>query len=76
MQDTMPVLISRRTAAKISGMSISWVRNQERNGTGPPRLRLGAGPGRIRFDLDRFMEWLKQYQEPARRADGGTANHA
>jgi phage terminase Nu1 subunit (DNA packaging protein) len=74
MQDTMPVLIDRKTAAKISGMSISWLRHMDAIGAGAPKLRLGQGPGRIRYDLEQYMDWLKGHQDPARRDDGGTAS--
>jgi len=64
--DTMRVCIDRKTAAKISGMSASWHRLQDAIGAGPPKLRLGAGPGRIRYPLEQCMEWLKQHQDPTR----------
>jgi len=64
--DTMPLCIDRKTAAKISGMSLSWHRLQDAIGTGPPKLRLGAGLGRIRYPLDQFMEWLKGHTDPTR----------
>jgi hypothetical protein len=41
-------------------MSISWLRLQDRLGTGPPRLRMG---NRIRYDRQNFLEWLKAHSE-------------
>ena len=67
MQDTLPLCLDRRTAAKISGMSISWHRHMDAIGSGPPKLRLGQGHGRIRYPIEDFMDWLKQHTDPARR---------
>jgi hypothetical protein len=69
MQDAAlsPLCIDRRTAARISGMSISWHRNMDSLGIGPPKLRLGQGHGRIRYEIEGYMNWLRQHQDPARQ---------
>jgi hypothetical protein len=66
MDTIVSVCIDRKTAAKISGMSISWLRHMDAIGAGAPKLRLGAGPGRIRYEVESFMAWLKQHADPAR----------
>jgi hypothetical protein len=76
MQDTSvpEVLIDRKTAAKIASMSVQWLKTMDCMGCGPPKLRLGRGPGRVRYKVEEFMSWLMQHQDPARRADGAE-NH-
>jgi hypothetical protein len=75
MQDTSvpEVLIDRKTAAKIASMSVQWLKTMDCMGCGPPKLRLGRGPRRVRYNVDEFMTWLQQHHEPARRVDS-TAN--
>jgi predicted DNA-binding transcriptional regulator AlpA len=72
--DTLPILIDRKTAAKIAGMSESWLRHMDAINAGPPKLRLGQGPGRVRYDLERYMDWLQSHSEPSARVDS-TASH-
>lgn len=76
MQIPVPeVYIDRHTAAKIAGMSVQWLKTMDCKGIGPPRIRLGEGFGRTRYNVESFMSWLAAHRvEPARRADS-TANH-
>ena len=71
----MPVCLDRRTAAKISGMSISWHRHMDAIGAGPPKLRLGRGHGRIRYPVEQYMVWLNQHQDHARGTEGAATLH-
>jgi predicted DNA-binding transcriptional regulator AlpA len=68
------VCLDRRTAAKIASMSVSWLKRMDSIGAGPPKLRLGEGPGRVRYPVEKFMEWLQQHSEPARRADSANTH--
>jgi hypothetical protein len=57
---TVPTCFSRRQAAAVSGMSISWLRLQDRQGTGAPKLRFG---NRVRYPVSDFLRWLQSHSE-------------
>jgi predicted DNA-binding transcriptional regulator AlpA len=59
------VCLDRRAAACLAGMSVSWLRHADSIGSGPPKLRLGTGPGRIRYPLNEFRAWLAKHQDAA-----------
>ena len=63
----IPLCFDRKQAAKISGMSSSWHRHMDALGLGPPKLRLGQGPGRIRYPIAEYMEWLSQHLDQSPR---------
>lgn len=57
---TAPVCFDRKQAAAVSGMSVSWLRLQDKRGAGAPRLRCG---NRVRYPVVPFLEWLKAHSE-------------
>lgn len=57
---TGPRCFSRREAAAITGMSISWLRLQDRRNQGPPKLRMG---NRVRYPAPQFFEWALSHFE-------------
>ncbi len=59
------IYISRKTAAKIAGMSMQWLRRMDSVGIGPPKIRLGQGHGTLRYNVKEYMRWLQSYSEPA-----------
>jgi hypothetical protein len=64
MQDTtVPLCLDRRAAAALAGMSVSWLRHMDAIGAGPPKLRLGKGQGRIRYEIGPYILWLQQHAD-------------
>jgi predicted DNA-binding transcriptional regulator AlpA len=64
MQDTtVPLCLDRRAAAALAGMSVSWLRRMDATGDGPPKLRLGRGPGRIRYPVGSYIHWLQAHTD-------------
>jgi hypothetical protein len=51
-----PMLLDRKQAAALAGMSESWLRTQG----SAPRLRLG---NRVRYERTSFLEWLLAHSE-------------
>jgi hypothetical protein len=62
---TAPVCFNRQQAATVAAMSVSWLKLQDRRGTGAPRLRCG---NRVRYPVTSFLEWLKAHSETQSQA--------
>jgi predicted DNA-binding transcriptional regulator AlpA len=61
-------LVTAERIAKVSGLSLDWVRKHARLGTFPGAFKLG---GVWRFDEARFLRWLEQReQKPCQSTNG------
>ena len=55
IRSELPLLVSRREAARIGRWSVGTLANKDSAGSGPPRVVVA---GRVRYPRESFIAWL------------------
>lgn len=60
-QDTYlrPEVVDEKEAARIIGVSVSWLRNERRSPSAPPFCKLG---NRVRYRVESLRDWVRQQE--------------